>query len=188
MEDDLERARVRLEAARRALAEAQPQVDELEMLIRGVRRYVTPDAPPPAPASVAQPEPEPAAEPQVENGAARWAKDTSIRSAAIQILGRTPDRVVSSGDIAATLLSEGYPYTGDTSDLKKRLSKLRETVSAVLNQHIKGGHNPPLAKPEPARYALLQTDVMAEQENLLNMNDETAEDPRANADSTVSES
>jgi hypothetical protein len=194
METDLEGARARVEEARRTIAEAQPQIDELEILIRGVRRYVMPETTT-ALAPIPRPEPEPengvgAAAPEPPPGASapRWTKDTSIRSAAIQILGRTPGQVVPAHTIAATLLSEGYPYTGDTDDPKRRLAKLRETVAAVLIQHINAGYDPPLGKPEPARFTLLQTDVMAEQENMLDGISETAETPRANAvESTVSE-
>ncbi|MDB4948680.1 MAG: hypothetical protein JWM27_1329 [Gemmatimonadetes bacterium] len=76
----------------------------------------------------------------------------SIRTAAIQVLGRTPGHAHSVHEIAETLLGEGYPYI-------QSIVRFRETISVVLKQHMDSGKEPFLEKPMPARYVLPQTEL-----------------------------
>jgi hypothetical protein len=79
----------------------------------------------------------------------------SIRTAAIGILKRTPGRIWSAQEIAETLIAEEFPF----KEKPVKMQRLRETVSAVLGQHIAMRSIPQVEKPEPARYVLVQQDV-----------------------------
>ena len=143
------------------LTDLRARAGELEISIRTVRAYVTPQAAertrevkPFVPSSPVRVDPATVTGHANGNGKSPW-EGQSIRAAAVAILGRTPGQVVSAQQIAETLIAENYPFT----EKPIKLQRVRETVSAVLNQHISRKHEPHIEKPEPARFILAQKDA-----------------------------
>lgn len=164
MEADHAKALREIDDLTQWLGELRQRAGELEISIRTVRSYVSPEetaaAPRARPAIIAE------VVPIALNGSGKSPWDGhSIRSAAIEILRRTPGEVVSAQQIAEALIAEHFPFKDDKRPIK--VQRVRETVSAVLNQHIERKAQPHIEKPEPARFIFAQQDAFADLDSLL---------------------
>lgn len=153
MESDLRDALKRLQDARRVVEKAENRVKELRLAIRTVRSYLGGEV------GGKNAVPMVAGEKGAGTQSTDHPRKLSVRMAAVGVLEAAPGTPITARAIAEKLLSEGFPYDAQGYSGERLLSRFRETISAVLGQHIKANQRPLVLKTDPAEYMIVPTDV-----------------------------
>lgn len=143
----------RLQDARRLVEKAENRVKELKLSIRTVRSYLGDE--------VGGKNSVPLGTGEEEEGtqSTDHPRKLSVRMAAVGVLEASPGTPITARAIAEKLLSEGFPYEAQGYSGKRLLSRFRETIAAVLGQHIKANQRPLVMKTDLAEYMILPPDV-----------------------------